>query len=169
VIDVAVRQLLHLLLGDVEMDAAGKSGHTIGGESHFLVTPQMPIFEKYVHVGYLVRAGVDGKRTELPDLAVGGMDVAALFLLLGREEPRNEVHFSGKYRAGRRDLAAVHDQIVVVRWPPALCDQLYRAGVGDFCQSLFCGGEIFELRLGVAEPDFTFPSVNMIIQQNKPC
>ena len=61
-IDVPLRQVLYLLPGDVEMDAAGKSGHIRRGDSHFLVTPQMPLFEKYVRVGHLVRAGVDAER-----------------------------------------------------------------------------------------------------------
>lgn len=82
VIDVPVRQLLHLLLGNIEMNAARKSGHPIGGDSHFLVTPQTPLFEKYVYAGHLVRAGVDAERTELPDLAVGGMDLITMVFLL---------------------------------------------------------------------------------------
>jgi hypothetical protein len=133
VIDVPVRQLLHLLLGDIETNAARKSGHTIGGDSHFLVTPQTPLFEKYVHVGHLVRAGVDAERTELPDLAVAGMDLITMVLLLpflplGSEAPRNEAHFSGQYlRTNRRNLAAVRDWLVPTRWSPALRDQLYRA------------------------------------------
>ena len=63
VIDVRLRQVLYLLFGDVEMDTGGKSGHIVGGDSHFLVTPQMPLFEKYVHVGHLMCAGVDAERT----------------------------------------------------------------------------------------------------------
>src|SRR4029077_12420340 len=89
---VAVRQLLHLLSGDAEVDAAGKSGDATGRDSHLLVPPQMALLEEHVHVGHLVRAGVDAQRAELPDLAVGGMHVvAAAFLLPGREEDRNEV------------------------------------------------------------------------------
>jgi len=55
-----------------------------------------------MHVGHLVRARVDAERAELPDLTVGGMDVvAAVFLLLGRQQDRNEVCFSPEHRAGR--------------------------------------------------------------------
>src|SRR5271166_5249833 len=97
------------------------------------------------------------------------MDViAAVLLLLGGEESRNEVHFSREYlRPDRRDLTAVHD-LLVVRWPPSLRDQLYWAGVEDFCQSLFSGDEILELRLGVAEADLVCWGVN-VVQRNKPC
>ena len=84
------------------MDAAGKPGHAAGGDSHVVVTPQRAFLEKYMHVGHLVRAWVDAERAELPDLTVGGMDVvAAAFLLLGRQQDRNEVCFSLEYRAGR--------------------------------------------------------------------
>ena len=84
------------------MDAAGKPGHAAGGDGHVLVTPQMAFLEKYMHVGHLVRAWVDAERAELPDLTVGGMDVvAAVFLLLGRQQDRNEVNFSPEHRAGR--------------------------------------------------------------------
>ena len=42
------------------------------------------------------------ERAELPDLTVGGMDVvAAVFLLLGRQQDRDEVYFSPEHRAGR--------------------------------------------------------------------
>ena len=102
VADIVVRQLRHLLPGDAEMDAAGIPGYAAGGDSHVLVTPQGAFLEKYMHVGHLVRAWIDAERAELPDLTVGGVDmVAAVFLLLGRQQDRNEVYFSPEHRAGR--------------------------------------------------------------------
>ena len=84
------------------MDAAGKPGHAAGGDSRVLATPQKAFLEKYLYVGHLVRARIDTERAELPDLTVGGMDaVAAVFLLLGRKQDRNEVYFSPEHRAGR--------------------------------------------------------------------
>ena len=53
--------------------------------------------------------------------------------------------------------------------PPALRDQFHRAGAEDLRGNLLRGGEILEFRLGVAEPDFPFPGVNTVIEQNKPC
>ena len=106
----------------------------------------------------------------MPDLAVIGITdvIAAALLVLGREEYRNEVPFSRQYlRPDRRDLIAVHGRLVV-RWPPPLRNQLQRAGVEDFGQSLFRGDQILELRLGVAEPDLACWGVN-VVQWNKPC
>ena len=84
------------------MDAAGVPRHAAGWDGHVPVTPQEAFLEKYVHVGHLVGDWVDAERAELPDLTVGGMDVvAAVFLLLGRQQDMNEVYVSPEHRPGR--------------------------------------------------------------------
>ena len=70
-------------------------------------------------------------------------------------------------RAGEISLPSTA-ALVVVRWSPALLDQLHRAGVEDLGQSVFRSGEVLQLRLGVAEPDCAVLSVNMIIQADQP-
>lgn len=60
VIAIHGRQVLHLLLGDVEPDTVVEPSYFVERDSHFLVTPQVPLFEE--HVGHLVGARVDAER-----------------------------------------------------------------------------------------------------------
>jgi hypothetical protein len=74
VIDVHGRQALYLLLGDVELDTVlADPHHGADRHSHFLAAKHVPLPEG--HVGHLVVSGVDDEAADLPDVAVGGMDV----------------------------------------------------------------------------------------------
>src|ERR1700722_13753776 len=57
VIDVHGRQVLHLLLGDREPDAAARAGHGADRDGYLLTAPQMALLEE--HVGHVAAAPVD--------------------------------------------------------------------------------------------------------------
>src|SRR5580698_6880395 len=121
-------------------------------------------------MGYPVTAGVDAERTELPYVAVGGMNmIATALLLLGRgEEQRDEVDGPrGHITANRRALGAVPARLVV-RASPALRDDLHRTGARKDLRERFLGGaEVLELGFGVAEPDRAARGVD-VVQRNQP-
>jgi hypothetical protein len=71
--DVDGRQVLHLLLGDVEPDAVVDAGDRADRDGHFLASPQMPLLEE--HMGHMVVSRVDDQALDPPDIAVGGVDV----------------------------------------------------------------------------------------------
>jgi hypothetical protein len=72
----AGRQVLHLLPGDVELDAVlADSRYGADRDRHYLAAEHMSLLEE--HVGDLMAAGVDDEPLDLPDVAVGGMDVFA--------------------------------------------------------------------------------------------
>ena len=72
----AGRQVLHLLPGDAELDAVlADSRHGADRDRHYLAAEHVSLLQE--HVGDLVAAGVDDEPLDLPDVAVGGMDVLA--------------------------------------------------------------------------------------------
>src|SRR6202050_2571939 len=129
ILSALVRQVLNLLLGEVEIYAVAESGDVAGRDGHFLVMP--PAFlEQHANVRHPVTAGVDAERTELPYVAVGGMNMiaTALFLLGRGEEQRDEVDGSRDHlTANRRALDAVPARLVL-RASPALRGDLHPAG-----------------------------------------
>src|SRR5260370_37196974 len=80
------RQVLYLLPGEAEPDAVVEPGHLVERDGDVLARPQMPFPDQ--HVGHLAAARVDAQGVDLPDVAVGGMDVvtAALFHLARRDD-----------------------------------------------------------------------------------
>ena len=75
VMDVHRRQVLHLLLGDVEPDTVVDPGHDADRDGHFLAAPQVPLLEQYM--GHAVTVRVDDQPLDFPDVTVGGMDMLA--------------------------------------------------------------------------------------------
>ena len=69
------RQVLHLLLGDVEPDSFVDRGHGTDRDGDFPPAPQMPLLEH--HMGHLLVVRIDDESQHLPDFAVGGMDMLA--------------------------------------------------------------------------------------------
>ena len=156
------RQVLHLLLGDAQLDTAVEPSHIPERDSHFLASPQMPLLEE--HVCHLVAGRIDAERMDLPDITIGGVDVVtAAFLHLAS---RGEV--DGLPLRDSRDLVAVHDRCAA-RVSPAGCEHLYRDVVAndEFRQCLFGRAEIPELRLSAAERDPARGRVDHV-QRNKP-
>ena len=69
-------QVLHLLPGDAELDAAlVDSRHGADRDRHDLTSEHVSLLEE--HVGDVVAAGVEDEPLDLSDVAVGGMDVTA--------------------------------------------------------------------------------------------
>jgi len=90
VIDVDGRQVLHLLLGGAELDTVHTDrGHGGDRDGDFLAAPQVALLEEYV--GHVVAARVDDKPLDLPDGAVGDMDVLAA-------SAENQARSAGSYR-----------------------------------------------------------------------
>ena len=84
-IDVHRRQVPYLLPGDAESDTAVEPGHLVERDGDIPATPRVPLPEQ--HVGQLAAARVDPEGADLPDVAVGGVDViAAVFLDLARRD-----------------------------------------------------------------------------------
>jgi hypothetical protein len=82
-IDVHLRQVLHLLFCQVDLDALGDPGHGVDRNGHLLAAPQMPLLQQ--HVRHVMAGGVDDQPFDLADVAVGGINVlAALHLHLAR-------------------------------------------------------------------------------------
>ncbi len=73
VVDVYRRQVLDLLLGEVEPDTVVDAGHGTDRDGHFFTAPHVPLLEE--HVGHVVAVRVDDQPLDFPDVAVGGMDV----------------------------------------------------------------------------------------------
>ena len=69
------RQILHLLLGEVEPDSFVDRGHGTHRDGDFLMAPQMPLLEQ--HMGHLLVVRIDDESQHLPDFAVDGMDTLA--------------------------------------------------------------------------------------------
>ena len=66
------RQVLHLLLGEVEPDSFVDRGHGTDRDGDFPAAPQMPLLEQ--HMGHLLVVRIDDESQYLPDFAVDGMD-----------------------------------------------------------------------------------------------
>ena len=71
-IDVHGRQVLRLLLGDIELDDVHDPSDGADRNGHFPAAEQMPLLQQ--HVAHVVVARVDDKPLDPPDLAVGGID-----------------------------------------------------------------------------------------------
>src|SRR5580658_10160034 len=70
----AGRQVLDLLLGDAEIDAVlAGSRYGADRDRHYLAAEHVSLLEE--HMGDLMAGGVDDDPLDLPDVAVGGMDV----------------------------------------------------------------------------------------------
>ena len=89
------RQVLHLLLGQVEPDPVLHLGHRAGRDGDFLFAPQMPFSEQ--HVGHPVVARIDLATMHPPDLTVEGMD--GLIVLDVCLTQRNNVLGNGLHRS----------------------------------------------------------------------
>src|ERR1700689_3906409 len=158
ILSALVRQVLNLLLGEVEIYAVAESGDVAGRDGHFLVMPQA-FLEQYANVRHPVTVGVDAERTELPYVAVGGMNMiaTALFLLGRGEEQRDEVDGSRDHlTANRRALDAA----------PARLPHRARARE-DLRERFLSGAEVLELGFGVAELDRAARGVD-VVQRNQP-
>src|SRR5580692_13177812 len=69
----AGRQVLHLLLSDVELHAVlVGSGYSGDRDRHYLAAEYVSLLQE--HVGDLAAGGVDDEALNLPDVPVGGMD-----------------------------------------------------------------------------------------------
>jgi len=73
VIEVDGRQVLHVLPGDLELDAVVGAGHRRDRDGYFLAAPQVSLLEE--HVGHVTAAGVDDEALDLADVPVSGLDV----------------------------------------------------------------------------------------------
>src|ERR1700733_9927905 len=169
ILSALMRQVLNLLLGDIEIYAVTESGDVAGRDGHFLVMP--PAFlQQHANVGHPVAVRVDAERTQLPYVAVGGMNMiaTALFLLGRGQEQRDEVDGSrGHLTANRRALDAVPARLVLPA-SPALRDHLHRAGARKDLRERFLGGaEVLELGFGVAELDRPARGVD-VVARNQP-
>src|SRR5690348_10790070 len=88
------RQVLYLLLGQVEPDPVLDLGHRAGRDGDFLASPQVPFPEQ--HVGHPVVARIDLAAVHSPDLTVEGVDgLTALDVCLTQ---RNNVLGNGLHR-----------------------------------------------------------------------
>ena len=74
-INVHGRQVLYLLLGDVEPDAVVDARHRADRDRDFPAAPQVSLLEK--DVGHVAGARVGDKPLQEADVAVGGMDMLA--------------------------------------------------------------------------------------------
>ena len=71
------RQVFHLVFGEAEMDKQSPDlRHGADRDSHFLAAPHVPLLEE--HMGYLVAARFHDQPLDLPYLAVGRTDTAAV-------------------------------------------------------------------------------------------
>src|SRR5580693_3060634 len=70
------RQVLHLLLGEVEPDPVVDPSHGTDRDGDFLAPPNMPLLEQ--NVGHLVVARIDHEAMHLSDGAVEGTDMIAV-------------------------------------------------------------------------------------------
>ena len=88
------RQVLHLLLGQVEPDPVLDLDHRADRDGDFLASPEMPLPEQ--HVGHPVVIRIDLAAVHPPDLPVEGMDgLPAVDVCLA---PRNNVLDNGLHR-----------------------------------------------------------------------
>lgn len=69
-------QVLHLLLGDAELDAVVDSGHRLHRDGDFLTPPKVPLLKQ--HIGHLVVVPVDKEALYPADLTIGGPDSVAV-------------------------------------------------------------------------------------------
>src|SRR4029077_8985614 len=88
------RQVLYLLLGQVEPDPVLDLSHRAGRDGDFLLPPEMPFPEQYV--GHPVVARIDLAAMYPPDLTVEGMD--GLTALDVCRTQRNNVLDNGLHR-----------------------------------------------------------------------
>ena len=72
VFTVYLRQVLHLLLRDSEVDTVSDLGHRANGDGHLLATPQVALLEK--DVSDVVSGGVREDSLDSADFTVGGVD-----------------------------------------------------------------------------------------------
>jgi hypothetical protein len=70
--DVHEREVLRLLLADVEVDAVHHPGDSTDRNDHIPAAEQMSLLQE--HVAHVVIARVDDKPLDPPDLAVCGID-----------------------------------------------------------------------------------------------
>ena len=153
VIDVHGRQVLHLLLGDRELDAVAGAGHRADRDSYFLAAPQVALLEE--HMGHVVIAGVDEEALDPADVAVGGVDrFAAADLHLSQG---NAVAGDGLLQECPRwqaapSRAAPH---AVVGPGEHLSRGVARRRLPLFGRKWVCSAQLEpgELRQGAAEPD----------------
>jgi hypothetical protein len=73
VLDRHGRQILDLLLGEVEPDSGLDPGDRPDRDGHFLASPLVPLLQE--HVGHVMVIGVDDKAFNPPDVPVRGMNV----------------------------------------------------------------------------------------------
>lgn len=74
-IEVDLRQVLHFMLAQVELDTGLHRRNGANGDRHLFAAPQVAFLEQYV--SHVVAAGIDDKSADSPDVAVFGMDVLA--------------------------------------------------------------------------------------------
>ena len=156
VIDVHGRQVLHLLLGDVEPDSVLNSGHGTDRDGDFLVPPQMALLEQ--HVAHPVIARVDEEALHPPDVPIDGMDTVtgAELYLAARDNVLNDrppVYWLGAY-AGAEEIARAG-------W----CVFLNAGGAHKV--PFLSGIELVELRPRTAQPDLLGRSLDQV-NRNKP-
>ncbi|HXN63379.1 MAG TPA: hypothetical protein VN886_23245 [Acidimicrobiales bacterium] len=161
-IDICRRQVLHLLLGDVEPDSVLDSGHGADRDGDFLASPKVPFLEE--HMGYPVIAGIGKEAPHPPDFTVDGVDTITgphLYLTL-----RNNVSddHSPVYRLG-----ADVDEIARAGGCVCLATFVYQGvaqeatAVGTFDHVAFLGAvKPVEFRTRTAQPDFANRSVDQV-------
>jgi hypothetical protein len=158
VIDVHGRQVLHLLLGEVEPDSVLNSGHGTDRDGDFLVPPQMALLEQ--HVAHLVIARVDEEALHPPDVPIDGMDTvtgAELYLAL-RDNVLNDR--LGLYRLGAHAGA---EEIDRAGWRVCPTAAVHASHKVPFLGAI----ELVELCARTAQPDFPGRSLDQV-DRNKP-
>jgi len=153
VIDVHGRQVLHLLLGDVEPDSVLNSGHGTDRDGDFLVPPQMALLEQ--HVAHPVIARVDEEALHPPDVPIDGMDTVtgAELYLAPRDNVLNDrspVYRLGAY-AGAEEIARVGWRVCLT----ATADAPHKV---PFLSAI----ELVELCPRTAQPDFPGCSLDQV-------
>ena len=162
VVDVHGRQVLDLLLGEVEPDTVIDAGHGADRDGDFLAARQVPLLEE--HVGHVVAVRVDDQALDFPDVAVGGMDViaAAHLHLIQRDGVVGD-----RLRGVSPGHAHAHARAVVghVKHLFRVIARVSGRAGQELC--LLGGIELLELLQGAAEPDLACRGVDEV-KRNKP-
>ena len=151
VVDVHERQVLRLLLGDVELDAVHDPGDGPDRDGHFPAAKHMPLLQQ--HVADVMAARVDDKPLNSPDLAVGGIDA---LIAPHADLTRGQ----GAMGAGRLIFSGLRHALASYRAVVRQHEHLFGAVARELVQAgprreigILGEAEPIELRPGAAQPD----------------
>jgi uncharacterized repeat protein (TIGR01451 family) len=148
-VEVYRRQVLDVLLGDLELYAVGGAGHRADRDGYLLAAPQVAFLEE--HMGDVVAAGVDDQALDLADVTVSGMHVLAA--AYGYLSHRNGV-VGDRLRSGLQVHFHAYAAEAVVGPGQHLLRAVGRVAGGSRHElGLLSGIELLELGEGAAEPD----------------